>query len=281
MAATLRRIDAHHHLWDLSRHPQPWLTGPALDPIARSFDFAELLPLLDAHGVDATVLVQSSSSLDETRELLATAARSGGRIAGVVGWADLTDPGVAGVLASLAGPLVGVRHQVQDEADPRWLCRADVRRGLAAVAAAGLAYDLLVTPRELPAALETAAALPGLRFVLDHAAKPPIAAGTWQPWADQLTALAALPNVSCKLSGLVTEAEWTSWRRSDVLRYARHVLDAFGPERVMFGSDWPVCTLASSYADVLALTQSAIAHLPPAAQSAVLATTATHVYALR
>ncbi|NUS09826.1 MAG: amidohydrolase, partial [Streptomyces sp.] len=131
-----RRIDAHHHLWDLGRRPQPWMTGPELDPIARTFDFAELEPLLDAHDFDATVVVQSSSSLDETRELLDAAAGSGGRIAGVVGWADLTDPGLADVLASLGGPLVGVRHQVQDEADPWWLARAGVRRGLAAVAAA-------------------------------------------------------------------------------------------------------------------------------------------------
>ncbi|SHM44697.1 amidohydrolase family protein [Actinacidiphila paucisporea] len=274
------RIDAHHHLWDLARRPQPWLTGAALDAIARTFALAELEPLLDAHGIDATVLVQSSSSLDETRELLAIAAGSGGRVAGVVGWADLTDPALADVLASLSGPLVGIRHQVQDEPDPWWLARAAVRRGLATVAAAGLAYDLLVTPRELPAALETAAALPELRFVLDHAAKPRIASGEWEPWAAQLSRLAALPNVSCKLSGLVTEAVWAGWEPADLLPYARHVLDAFGPARTLFGSDWPVCTLAASYDAVVALAEEAAAGLSPAESAAVFGDTAARIYAL-
>jgi L-fuconolactonase len=274
------RIDAHHHLWDLTRRPQPWLTGPELDPIARSFALAELEPLLAEHGIDATVVVQSSSSLDETRELLALAAESGGRIAGVVGWADLTDPALADVLASLTGPLVGIRHQVQDEPDPWWLARAAVRRGLATVAAAGLAYDLLVTPRELPAALETAAALPDLRFVLDHAAKPHIASGGWEPWAAQIAALAALPNVTCKLSGLVTEATWSGWEPADLLPYARHVLDVFGPSRVLFGSDWPVCTLAASYGEVLALAEAASADLSPSDRSSLFGETASRVYGL-
>ncbi|MGW5355829.1 amidohydrolase family protein [Streptomyces sp. NPDC004031] len=275
-----RRIDAHHHLWDLGRRPQPWMTGPELDPIARTFAFAELEPLLDAHGLDATVVVQSSSSLDETRELLDTAAGSGGRVAGVVGWADLTDPALADVLASLTGPLVGIRHQVQDEADPWWLARAGVRRGLATVAAAGLTYDLLVTPRELPAALDTVAALPELRFVLDHAAKPPVASGGWEEWAPQIAALAALPNAVCKLSGLVTEADWSGWEPADLLPYARHVLAVFGPDRVMFGSDWPVCTLAASYGDVLALAAEATSDLSPAESAAVFGGTAAAVYGL-
>ena len=276
------RIDAHHHLWDLGRRPQPWLTGEALAPIDRTFTLDELRPHLAAHGIDATVVVQSSSSLDETRELLDAAAGSGGLIAGVVGWADLTDPELPTVLASLAGagPLVGIRHQVQDEADPWWLARPEVRDGLAAVAAAGLVYDLLVTPRELPAALDTVAALPELHFVLDHGAKPPIASGDWQPWADRITELAALPNASCKLSGLITEADWHAWRPQDILPYARHLLTAFGPERVLFGSDWPVCTLAGQYADAYALAEQAVAALPPSDRAAVLGDTATRVYNL-
>jgi L-fuconolactonase len=274
------RIDAHHHLWDLSRRPQPWLTGAELDPIARTFELAELQPLLAGHDIDATVVVQSSSSLDETRELLDTAAGSGGRIAGVVGWADLTDPALPDVLATLSGPLVGIRHQVQDESDPWWLARAGVRRGLATVAAANLVYDLLVTPRELPAALETAAALPELRFVLDHGAKPPVAAGGWEPWATQLRGLAALPNVSCKLSGLVTEADWGRWKPADVLPYAQHILEAFGPDRVLFGSDWPVCTLAGPYGSVLDLAEEATAGFSAAERAAVFGDTASRVYGL-
>lgn len=276
------RVDAHHHLWDLERRPQRWLVGEALEPIARTFRFAELAPLLTAHGIDATVLVQSSSSLDETRELLGVAAESGGLIAGVVGWADLTDSELPAVLASLAevGPLVGIRHQVQDEPDPWWLARPEVRRGLTAVAAAGLVYDLLVTPVQMTAALATVQALPELSFVLDHAGKPGVASGEWEPWAGQLTALGALPNVACKLSGLITEADWLRWRPQDVLPYARHVLDAFGPERVLFGSDWPVCLLAGRYADAYALAEQSVAALAPAERSAVLGATATRVYGL-
>ncbi|MET9217411.1 amidohydrolase family protein [Streptomyces sp. NPDC003300] len=276
------RIDAHHHLWDLERRPQPWLTGAELDPIARTFRLAELLPLLDAHGIDATVLVQSSSSLDETRELLALARDSGGRVAGVVGWADLTSPELPGTLGALAalGPLVGIRHQVQDEADPGWLARADVRSGLAAVGAAGLVYDLLVTVDQLPVAIGTVRALPEVRFVLDHGAKPPIGGGGWEPWAASMTELSALPNVWCKLSGLVTEADWRRWRVADVLPYARHLLAAFGPDRLLFGSDWPVCTLAADYSSVVALAEAALSPLTPAARDAVLGRNAARLYAL-
>jgi L-fuconolactonase len=280
---TAVRVDAHHHLWDLSRRPQPWIAGEALAPIDRTFELAELRPLLAEHGIGATVLVQSSSSLEETRELLALARESGGLVAGVVGWADLTDPALPDVLADLAarGPLAGIRHQVQDEPDARWLDRPDVRAGLAAVGAAGLVYDLLVTPEQTEAAIAAVRDLPEVRFVLDHAGKPPIASGAWQPWADRLTELAALPNVWCKLSGLITEAGFDTWRPQDVLPYARHVLDAFTPARVLFGSDWPVCTLAGRYADVFALAEQAVAALSPAEQEAVLGGTASEVYGLK
>jgi L-fuconolactonase len=280
---TAVRVDAHHHLWDLSRRPQPWIAGEALAPIDRTFELAELRPLLAEHGIGATVLVQSSSSLEETRELLALARESDGLVAGVVGWADLTDPALPDVLADLAarGPLAGIRHQVQDEPDARWLDRPDVRAGLAAVGAAGLVYDLLVTPEQTEAAIAAVRDLPEVRFVLDHAGKPPIASGAWQPWADRLTELAALPNVWCKLSGLITEAGFDTWRPQDVLPYARHVLDAFTPARVLFGSDWPVCTLAGRYADVFALAEQAVAALSPAEQEAVLGGTASEVYGLK
>jgi L-fuconolactonase len=276
------RIDAHHHLWDLDRRPQPWLHGEALDPINRTFRLAELEPHLTTHGIDATVVVQSSSSLDETRELLDTARQSGGRIAGVVGWADLADPELPRVLASLAaaGPLVGIRHQVQDEADTQWLARPEIRAGLACLADAGLVYDLLVTPRELAAATAAVQTLPELSFVLDHGGKPPIASAEWEPWAGLISALAALPNVSCKLSGLITEADWQSWRPQDVLPYAHHLLESFGPERILFGSDWPVCTLAGRYGDAFALAEQAIASLPPADRSAILGLNASRVYGM-
>ncbi|MEV0369708.1 amidohydrolase family protein [Streptomyces sp. NPDC050636] len=273
------RIDAHHHLWDLSRRDQPWMDGPWADPIRRSYALPDLAPHLAEHGVDGTVVVQSSSSYDETRELLAVAAGEG-PVRGVVGWADLTDPALADVLDALPAGLVGLRHQVQDEPDPDWLIRPEVLRGLGVLADAGLVYDLLVTPRELPAAHAAVRALPELAFVLDHAAKPAVAKGDWQPWADGIAALAQLPNVNCKLSGLVTEADWAAWRPQQILPYARHVLDAFGPERVLFGSDWPVCTLAADYEDVIALAESATSRLGEAERAAVFGGTAGRVYGI-
>ncbi len=278
------RVDAHHHLWDLSRREQPWMDGPWADPIRRTYRLGQLTPELEAHGIQATVVVQACSSPAETGELLALAAESD-RIAAVVGWADLTDPRLGDQLARLsAAPggdrLAGIRHQVQDEPDPHWLCRPDVRRGLARIAEAGLVYDLLVTARELPAALHTVRRLPHLVFVLDHAAKPAIADGEWQPWADLVGELAAAPNVVCKLSGLVTEDDWRSWTPDRILPYARHVLDAFGPERVMYGSDWPVCTLAADYGQVAALAERCVADLEPAERAAVFGGTAARVYGL-
>jgi len=278
-------VDAHHHLWDPARREYPWMTGP-FRRLAERRDVAALRAVAGPAGVTATVAVQAAHDEDETRDLLAAAAASGGLVAGVVGWVDLAAADVGQRLAGLrAAPggerLVGIRHQVHDEPDPTsWLARVDVRRGLAAVAAAGLAYDLLVFPGHLPAARELAASLPELRLVLDHAAKPPIAAGGWEPWSTDLAALAALPNVAGKLSGLVTEAPWDGWRTSGVERYAARVLDAFGPDRLMWGSDWPVCTLAASYGEVLELAQAAVAALGEAERAAVLGGNARRVYGL-
>ena len=251
-------IDAHHHLLDPGRFDYPWLT-PDLAAIDRRFGPDDLAPELTAAGIDRTILVQTIASLDETREFLATAA-SVPFIGGVIGWVDLTDPGVGGTLDGLRGGpagewLVGIRHQVQDEPDPDWLLRPDVRRGLAAVEAAGLAYDLLVRTRELPAALIVVREMPGLRFVIDHAAKPPIRSGATEPWARLLRPFGGLPNVSCKLSGLVTEADPTTWQVADLAPFVEIALETFGPPRLLFGSDWPVCLLAASYADVVAATR--------------------------
>lgn len=276
-------IDAHNHLWDPARADYPWLAG-TFAPIRRRFGPEDLVPHLVAAGVDRTILVQTRSSLAETHEFLATAAASR-FIAGVIGWVDLTDPGVGGTLAELqAGPagglLVGIRHQVQDEPDPDWLLRADVRRGLAAVAAAGLAYDLLVRPRELPAALAVARALPGVRFVLDHLAKPPIASGALEPWAGLLAGFGALEHVAVKVSGLVTEADWTSWTVGDLKPYVDEALRSFGPDRLVFGSDWPVCLLAASYERVVAAIRSLTAELAATERAAIFGVTATRIYGL-
>ena len=179
-------------------------------------------------------------------------------------------------LAELNGPyLVGVRHQLHDEADPGWLLRDDVRRGLAALRAAGLAYDVLVRTRELPAALDTARAFPGLRLVVDHIAKPPIASGELEPWSSGLASLAQLDHVSCKLSGLVTEADWNRWRAEDLIPYVERVLGWFGEERLLFGSDWPVCTLAAPYDEVVAVAERAVGR-----STKVFGENAARIYAL-
>ncbi|WP_405901137.1 amidohydrolase family protein [Streptomyces sp. NBC_00727] len=285
MTARPRVVDAHHHVWDLSVRDQDWITGEALAPLRRDFTLAELEPEARAAGVGATVLVQTVTAAEETPEFLALADRSE-LVAGVVGWGDLTAPDIAGTLAALrelpgGDRLVGLRHQVQGEPDPDWLLRPDVLRGLAAVADAGLVYDLVVLPHQLPAATRAAAALPGLLFVLDHAGKPPVATGHTQPWADDLRALAALPNTVCKLSGLVTEADWRTWSTADLRPYAETVIDAFGPGRLMFGSDWPVCGLAATYGEVLDTTRTLIEGLGEEERDAVLATTAERVYGLR
>ncbi|MFI1704980.1 amidohydrolase family protein [Streptomyces griseoruber] len=277
-------IDAHHHVWDLSVRDQDWITGRELALLRRDFLLADLEPEARAAGITATVLVQTIDVAEETSEFLALAQDSD-LVAGVVGWTDLTSPDVTRALAALReGPggeyLVGIRHQVQGEPDPRWLVRPDVLRGLAAVAEAGLVYDVVVRPHQLAAVQEAAQLLPGLTFVLDHAGKPAIASGELRPWADAVRLLASLPNTVCKLSGLVTEADWDQWSVEDLRPYADTVLDAFGPRRLMFGSDWPVCRLAATYAEVIAAAGELTAALHPAERHEVFAQTALRTYGL-
>ncbi len=277
-------VDAHHHLWDLSVRDQDWITGPALAPLRRDFTLTDLEPEARAAGVTATVVVQTVTVAEETPEFLAIADASD-LVAGVVGWTDLTAPDVADTLAALRAlpggdRLVGIRHQVQGEPDPEWLLRPDVQRGLAAVAAEGLVYDLVVQVSQLPAATKAAELLPGLTFVLDHLGKPPIASGAIQPWADHVEALAARPNTVCKLSGMVTEASWDSWTPNGLRPYADIVLTAFGPTRLMFGSDWPVSRLAASYAEVLDAARTVTDGLTEAERTEVFSTTARRVYGL-
>ncbi|WP_405922994.1 amidohydrolase family protein [Streptomyces sp. NBC_00035] len=277
-------IDAHHHVWDLSVRDQDWITGPELQSLRRNFTVADLEPEARAAGVDRTVLVQTITVAGETPEFLALAAESE-LIGGVVGWTDLTAPEVADELARLrelpgGRYLKGIRHQVQGEPDPEWLLRPDVQRGLAAVAEAGLVYDLIVQPHQLQSSAEAAAALPELTFVLDHLGKPPIAAGDLEPWASGVRALAALPNTVCKLSGMVTEADLGKWTVDDLRPYADTVLEAFGPSRLMFGSDWPVCTLAATYEEVADSARELTAGLGDDERDQVFEGTATRVYRL-
>ncbi len=274
-------VDAHHHFWDPGRGDYPWLTDE-LATIRRPFGPIDLAPLLQADGVDASILVQTRSSLDETREFLATAAAFP-FIQGVVGWVDLTDPAVGDVIAALRdGPggdrLLGIRHQVHDEPDPAWLLRDDVRRGIRAVADAGLVYDLLVRSRELPAAREVVASMPDARFVVDHLAKPPIRDGALEPWAGLVASFGPFANAWWKLSGLVTEADWERWTPGDLAPFVDHALDVLGPERLIFGSDWPVCLLAAPYPQVLAAARESTAGLTATERAAVFGRNARTVY---
>jgi predicted TIM-barrel fold metal-dependent hydrolase len=203
----------------------------------------------------------------------------------VVGWVDLSAPEVGGRIAALrerpgGRHLVGIRHPVHDEPDVRWLLGPDVLTGLREVAAAGLCYDLLLRPAHLPVSVELAQRLPELQLVVDHGAKPDIASRGWEPWSRELAALAGHRQVRCKLSGLVTEADWRTWRAEEVRRYADRLLELFGPRRLMFGSDWPVCTLAASYSEVLELALETVAGLGESDRAAVLAGTAVEVYGL-
>jgi L-fuconolactonase len=261
------------------------MVGDALASIRRPFGPDDLQPLLRANGVDRSVVVQTVSSLDETVEFLATAATTN-FVAGVVGWVDMTDPAVGDTLSRLQnGPggnrLVGIRHQVHDEIDEGWLLRDDVLRGIRAIGHAGLAYDFLVRTREMPAALAVARRFPDIRFVIDHLGKPRISAGPRDiEWEDAMAPFAGLENVSCKVSGLVTEARWTGWTPDDLAPYIHRGLDWFGPQRFMFGSDWPVCLVAASYEQVVQAARYALAELNPAEVEAVLGGNAASVYRL-
>jgi L-fuconolactonase len=282
-------IDSHQHFWDLSAHDQPWLASdPALAPLLRNFTLADLAPLAAAAGVTATVAVQTVTESWETPELLALAAGCG-LVAGVVGWADLTAPDIADVLARLrelpgGDRLAGIRHPVLTEPDPDWLARPDVLRGLAAVAAAGLAFDVVGEPRHLPAAVTAARQLPGLRFVLDHLGNPDMSPEPSEPWASASTQFAALPNTTAKLSGILgvpPPAGATPGTLTHLRPYYDFAIHAFGPNRLMFGSDWPPSTLDAPYTEVIATARALTADLSGTEQDAIFNTTARHIYGLR
>lgn len=274
-------VDAHHHLWDPDVGEYPWMTGDYA-ALRRRYDVSDLQPHLLGNHVSATIVVQVRADLAETAELLGLCSRSS-EIVGVVGWADLTSSDVSAQIDALrAAPggehLVGLRHDVTDEPDPHWLLRTDVGAGMQVLAHRGLTFDLEITTRELRAADALVRRNPKVRFVLDHGAKPPIAQGWSRRWADGIASLAQSPNVWCKLSGLVTEASWTTWTPADLQPYIDHLVGAFGPTRVLFGSDWPVCELAASYDRVLAAAQHGLAALTSEARRDIFARNALHVY---
>jgi L-fuconolactonase len=271
------KIDAHQHFWTPST--QTWL-DESMSVIKREFWPEHLEPLLRAQGFDGSIAVQTLASVDETRLYLELAARHE-LIRGVVGWVDLCSADVGRAVAQLARDpkLVGIRHIAQSEPDD-FLLRPDFQRGIAALGEIGLAYDILIYARQLPAALQLVEAFPDQRFVIDHIAKPEIKAGVRQPWGDLMHRMASYPNVVCKLSGMVTEADWQQWQPSDLSFYLDTALEEFGASRLMIGSDWPVCLLAGSYERVVGVVIDYVSRLSQVEQGSILGETAALFYGL-
>jgi L-fuconolactonase len=242
-----KRIDAHHHLWRYQEKEHPWIRHE-MKALAKDFLMADLERVTNACGIDGTVAVQVRQSVEETRWLLQL-AKDSKVIRGVIGWAPIADVEFSEILDGLRGEpkLKGLRHIIQDEADDEFILREDFNRGIAKLQGWGLVYDILIYERHLRATIAFVDRHPHQVFVLDHVGKPQIAQRRLEPWRSNIRELARRPNVYCKLSGMVTEADWTNWQPADLRPYVEVVLGAFGAGRIMVGSDWPVCLLAASY----------------------------------
>ncbi len=274
------RVDAHQHFWQYNPVRDTWITEE-MAVLERDFLPDELENQLAAHGFDGSIAVQADQSEDETIFLLQLAEHHPS-VMGVVGWVDLRAADLPERLQYLSGfgRLGGVRHIAQAEPDD-FLAREDVVRGIGLLQDFGLTYDILVYPQQLPAALSLVERLPDQRFVVDHAAKPRIRDGEVEPWAAHMRELASYPNVCCKVSGLVTEAHWARWRPEDIYPYLDVVFEAFGPDRLMFGSDWPVCLLAAGYRQVTELIDDYATDISAADRDALFGGTAHRFYGLR
>lgn len=273
-------IDSHQHFWQVGRFDYPWMSAEVAT-LYRDFLPPTLEPVLKGSGVSQTVLVQASNSLAETRWLLELADHYP-FIAGVVGWVDLAGGQVASQLAEFIRhpKFKGVRHLVESEPADDWLVQPNVLDGLRVLAAHGVAYDLLVHTRHLPHVLTVAERCADLRLVVDHMAKPMIAGGEIREWSQGLRAVAQIPGIHCKLSGLVTEADHATWATADLTPYVECALEWFGPRRMMIGSDWPVCLLAAGYERVMGAYQELLADLNDTDQQRILASNAANFYRL-
>jgi L-fuconolactonase len=271
------RIDAHQHFWRIADRKGSW-PPPALTAIHRDFDPADLAPLLEQHGIARTVLVQSMPNEDDTLYMLGLASRNA-FIGGVVGWVDLKGVDAPARIAALArDPLLkGLRPMLQDEPDERWIDDPALAPAVEAMLHHGLSFDALVLPRHLPSLLAFAQRFPDLPVVIDHGAKPLIAAGELEPWRRDMAALARLPQVHCKLSGLVTEAG-ASWNVERLRPYTGHIVQAFGPRRVIWGSDWPVLHLAADYAQWISASEALLAGLDDSARADIFGLNAARFY---
>jgi len=274
------RVDAHQHFWEIRKYEYVWMS-PEMGILYNDYGPDDLQPLLQQHDITCSILVQTISSVNETRWFLEL-ARTHPFIGGVVGWVDLTSPTVPDVLDELREDpkLVGIRHQVHDEPDDRWLLREDVQRGLGELQARSTPYELLIRPQHLEISLEVARKFSTLPLAIDHIAKPNIAKRQWDDWAEGITKLADCDNVFCKLSGMITEADIKNWKPEDIQPYVHHVIESFGPQRCMFGSDWPVCLLAGSYDQVNDTLSASIEQLTDSDKQAILGDTAAAFYGL-
>jgi L-fuconolactonase len=274
------KIDAHQHFWHYSVEEYGWI-GPHMAVLQKDHLPADLASLLESAGVEGSVAVQARQTLDETQWLLDLADQHP-LIKGVVGWVDLRSPDLSGQLERFCAhpKFCGVRHVVQDEPDDQFMLREDFLRGISMLADFGLTYDILIFPRHLPVACELVERFPDQGFVLDHIAKPFIKDGQVTPWDADIRRLATYPHVVCKVSGMVTEADWHQWRPADFRPYLDVVFDAFGAERIMFGSDWPVCTVAGTYAEVVEIVSDYVQGLSEKEQAKVWGETAREFYGL-
>jgi len=273
------RIDAHQHFWDIQRFSYPWMPGGE-SPLRRNFLPQQLETILKRNRFDGSVVVQANVIIGETHWLLDLASQHE-FIRGVVGWVDLTDARLGHALDELGrhAKFKGVRHLVHDERDVNWLLRADVLAGLKELARRAIPYDLLLRPPHLKLVPRLAERLPDLRMVIDHIAKPPIAAQTMDGWAEDMAAAAQIPQLHCKLSGMITEAG-RNWKAAHLRPYVQHVMKLFGPDRLMFGSDWPVCTLAGTWKEALAAFTQALGPQAVEVQENLLGATAVKFYRL-
>lgn len=272
------RIDAHHHLWRYEPEAFAWIAEDG--PIARDFSPTQLEAELGAARIDAAIAVQARQCEAETDFLLGCADACPA-IVGVVGWIDLRAPDIENRLGGRSDArVIGYRHVAQDEPDPDFLLGDAFVRGVRAVLAQDLAYDLLVSPAQLATAPRFLDRVGPGRLILDHAAKPAIRSGAWSPWAEAIAAAAAYPHLYCKVSGLVTEADHAAWRPQDIDRYLEHIFSLFSPERIIWGSDWPVCLLAAPYRRTLELVVDFVRRHHPGAEEQVFAANARRAYAL-
>jgi L-fuconolactonase len=274
------RIDAHQHFWEVGRFTYPWMS-PEVDVLRRDFLPENLKPLLGEAGIDRTVVVQAHASLAEARWLLELAATYH-ILAGVVAWVDLTSSNLGRDLDELQrnAKFVGVRHLIQDEPDDAWMLCKDVLEGFCELERRDIPYDVLIYPRHLNKVPKLREHCPKLRLVIDHLAKPPIARNEIDTWARDMETVALLPHVWCKLSGMITEANWRAWTPQDLKPYVKHVVQLFGYDRLMFGSDWPVCTLAGSYQQVVNALRECIGPVSEAQNDALWGGTARSFYRL-